>query len=269
MADKEPSKTEPGTPYVELNQSGSDLTKNKEFQQSIEELKTLASKDGPTTGYEIVQKLISETYVNPFDVLMLGPEASEEEIKKQFKTLSLQVHPDKNNHEKATEAFHIIERAYKTLQDQDQRKLYQRIMREARERVEYERRLTNKKRTAQGLAPLPQETFQTDVRIMTKKLFNEIEEKKVHFQRMAESSRKRMREEKERMEKIETERKEEQKEWEHTRDKRVKSWRRFRDGRLNGKKKGRYEMRAPEVRAEQRPEEGRHLINDDYKKSWK
>eukprot|EP00826_Nyctotherus_ovalis_P054973 TRINITY_DN7263_c0_g1_i7.p3 TRINITY_DN7263_c0_g1~~TRINITY_DN7263_c0_g1_i7.p3 ORF type:complete len:149 (-),score=53.85 TRINITY_DN7263_c0_g1_i7:77-523(-) len=148
-------------------------------------------------------------------------------------------------------------------------------MREARERVDYERRLINKKRVSQGLGPLPVETFQIDVRAMTKKLFNEIEEKKVHFQRMATSTRHRMQEEKERIEKQEQARKEEQKEWEHTRDKRVKNWRKFRDLRLNGKKKGRYEMRAPEVRTEQRSEAGAKLedglpaVNDEYKRTWK
>lgn len=61
--------------------------KSKEFQESLKELKALASKDGPTTGYEIVQRLISDNFLNPFDVLMLGPEASEEEIKKQHKNV--------------------------------------------------------------------------------------------------------------------------------------------------------------------------------------
>ena len=62
-----------------------DVSKNPEFQQCLKELKTLASKDGPTTGYEIVQRLVSDTFLNPFDVLMLGPESSEEEIKKQHR----------------------------------------------------------------------------------------------------------------------------------------------------------------------------------------
>ncbi len=83
-----------------------DPTRTKEFQESLKELKALASKDGPTTGYEIVQRLVSDTYLNPYDVLMLGPEASEEEIKKQHRTLSLMTHPDKNQHEKAADAFH-------------------------------------------------------------------------------------------------------------------------------------------------------------------
>lgn len=148
-------------------------------------------------------------------------------------------------------------------------------MREARERVDYERKLANKKRVSQGLAALPTETYQIDIKSMTKKLFDEIEEKKVHFQRMAVSAHKRMQEEKDRMDKIEQTKKEEQKEWEHTRDKRVKSWRRFRDSRLNGKKKGKYETRPLEVRAEIRPETIKKSgpirplgAVDDFKKAW-
>jgi len=149
-------------------------------------------------------------------------------------------------------------------------------MREARERVEYDRKQANKKRAAQGLGSLPEETFQVEVRAMTKQLFKEIEDKKLHFQRMEMSSRKRMQEEKEKVDKEELAKKEQQKEWEHTRDKRVKSWRTFRDNRLNGRKKGKYEIHPPEVKAEERPDylpkaEGSKPmgINEDYKKTWK
>ncbi len=90
------------------------------------------------------------------------------------------------------------------------------------------------------MAPLPQETFQVDVRAMTKKLLQEIEEKSTHFQRMGTSARKREEEMKE----------EKEKEWEHARDQRVKSWRKFKDSRLNGH--GKHETRAPKVRAEER-----------------
>ena len=148
-------------------------------------------------------------------------------------------------------------------------------MREARERVEYERRQTNKKRASQSLNPLPEETLQGEVRAMSKKLFTEIEEKKVHFQKMEFNSRKRLQEDRDKIEAEEQVKKEQQKEWEHTRDKRIKSWRKFRDTRLGGRKKGKYEIRAPEVKMEERPSyapkaEGKPLgINEDYKKTWK
>ena len=49
--------------------------------------------------------------------------------------LSMLVHPDKNKHERAAEAFGVVEKAYKELMDVDKRRTYQRVMREARERV--------------------------------------------------------------------------------------------------------------------------------------
>lgn len=45
----------------------------------------------------------------------------------------------------------MVEQANKTLLDPEKRKVYQRIMREARERVEYERKKENKKREKLGL----------------------------------------------------------------------------------------------------------------------
>ncbi len=84
-----PAPTTTSTPAPsEVDPSEKDITKNKEFLESLKELKALASKDGPTNGYELVQRLISDTYLNPFDVLMLGPEASEEEIKRQHRMVS-------------------------------------------------------------------------------------------------------------------------------------------------------------------------------------
>ena len=59
------------------------------------EMKTLSSSGKD----EQLQRLISKKYVNPYDVLELGPEASEMEIKKKYRMLSIMVHPDKNPHE--------------------------------------------------------------------------------------------------------------------------------------------------------------------------
>jgi DnaJ family protein C protein 8 len=56
------------------------------------------------------------------------------------------LHPDKCKDPRASDAFHTIDQAYKLLQDQDKRKVYVRIMREAREKTEYERVKENKRR---------------------------------------------------------------------------------------------------------------------------
>jgi DnaJ family protein C protein 8 len=48
-------------------------------------------------------------FVNPYDILEVGPEANETEIRKRFRMLSLLVHPDKCKHERAADAFHLLE----------------------------------------------------------------------------------------------------------------------------------------------------------------
>ena len=45
-----------------------------------------------------VERLVSKYYVNPYDVLEIGYEANEVEIKKKYKTISILVHPEKNSH---------------------------------------------------------------------------------------------------------------------------------------------------------------------------
>ena len=53
-------------------------------------------------------------------------------------------------------------------------------MREARERTEYERSRDNKKRQKEGKPPLPEETFEDHYKATLKKIFDEIEERKIH-----------------------------------------------------------------------------------------
>jgi DnaJ family protein C protein 8 len=106
-----------------------------------------------------LDKLLNNTFVNPFDILEVGHEASEAEIKKKFRMLSVLVHPDKCKHERASDAFHLLEQAYKTLMDADKRRMYQRVMREARERVEHIRNKENARRVTAGLHKLPNETM--------------------------------------------------------------------------------------------------------------
>ena len=47
--------------------------------------------------------------------------------------------------------------------DSEKRRIYQRVMREAKERVEYERKKEEKRRKELGLEPLPEETFNIEV----------------------------------------------------------------------------------------------------------
>jgi DnaJ family protein C protein 8 len=218
--------------------------------------------------------------VNPYDILEVGAEASEEEIKKRFRMLSVLVHPDKCRHDKAADAFDLLKQAYSQLMDPEKRRIYQRVMREAKERVEYERKKENARRKSIGQDALPEETFNIEVQNMCKRLFEEIEERKQHFERLDAAYKRKKRTEAEKAKVQEEILKEDLKAWEDNREKRVESWRNFSDkkSRLEKRKKTHFGIKAPPVRQEERPDyakiefdtEGRPLgINEDYKKQWR
>lgn len=62
---------------------------------------------------------------NYYEVLGVSKDASESEIKKAFRTLSLEFHPDRNNNsEESTQKFQEINEAYETLSDSQKKKEY-------------------------------------------------------------------------------------------------------------------------------------------------
>ena len=97
---------------------------DQEFKEFMSELKKLTKEDNKFTQDYQLDRLLNQTFVNPYDILEIGAEASDEEIKKKFRMLSILVHPDKCRHEKAADAFHLLEQAYKTLMDPEKRRIY-------------------------------------------------------------------------------------------------------------------------------------------------
>jgi len=59
-----------------------------------------------------------------YEILEVGKEATEDEIKKSYRRLSLQYHPDRNPSPEATEKIRNINTAYETLGDKENRKRY-------------------------------------------------------------------------------------------------------------------------------------------------
>lgn len=59
-----------------------------------------------------------------YEVLGVKRNANDKEIKKAFRKLAIQYHPDKNKEEGAEEKFREIAEAYETLSDEDKRKEY-------------------------------------------------------------------------------------------------------------------------------------------------
>ncbi|RHY35392.1 hypothetical protein DYB32_000163 [Aphanomyces invadans] len=79
--------------------------------------------------------------LNPFRVLMLDTDATDEEIKQHYRKLSAMVHPDKNPDPRAREAFE----AHDQMTNEDRRKTCMRMIENAIEAVAVERKQKLKK----------------------------------------------------------------------------------------------------------------------------
>ncbi|TRY56567.1 hypothetical protein DNTS_008399, partial [Danionella cerebrum] len=191
-------------------------------------------------------------------VLQIDPDATDEELKKRFRQLSILVHPDKNqgDPDRAQQAFEAVDKAYKLLLDSDQKKKIIDVIQAGREYVEHTVNQKRKQLKKDGKPVCVEEDdpeiFRQAVYKQTMKLFAELEIKRKEREAKDMHERKRQREEEiEAQEKVKRE-KEWQKNFEETRDGRVDSWRTFQSKGKKKEKKNRTFLKPPKVKMEQR-----------------
>jgi DnaJ family protein C protein 8 len=230
------------------------------FYSEINDIKT---EDFKTTSKEQLDRLLrpGSTYfnLNPFEVLQIDPYMSVEDIKKKYRKLTLYVHPDRNAHDKerAEIAFSAVNKAYKMLSDEKERKQCLEVVDEARERVDtmcgekrkkLKKDLDAAKRIAAAAAtkklketdtktesePLPEQIDEDDpdkyrhaIYVMTCKLFADIERLKVReMEKKAEEKKRKAEETAENEVKSKT-KKEFDTRYEESRQDRISSWQDF------------------------------------------
>ncbi|MBN1993977.1 MAG: DnaJ domain-containing protein [Anaerolineae bacterium] len=64
---------------------------------------------------------------NYYKILRLNPDASEDQIRKSYRTMVREFHPDVSKHPAAAELFQEIQEAYEILGDPEQRRVYNRL----------------------------------------------------------------------------------------------------------------------------------------------
>lgn len=113
------------------------------FRMQKFQIKRIEVRDSVLTSDQQINRLLraGSTYfnLNPFEVLQIEPDLTVDQIKKRYRTLSILVHPDKNqdNKERAQLAFEVVNKAWKTLEDEGTRKRCLDVYEEAKERTDH------------------------------------------------------------------------------------------------------------------------------------
>jgi len=237
-----------------------------EFTYEIGQLERLAAVD----------RVLKAFQMNPYDVLGLPTTATQDEIKKHYRKLSLQCHPDKvkeSGRERAQKAFTALAKARADVTEEDKRpaveamviaarqkvktRLQQKASKERREKAKEKARKTaeRKKNLLAGGEVEPEEEpevkedsekkvdveqspeFEPLVMKQIKEDIIDREWKARQMMKAAEQEAARVAEEKQEDDARRDEAKKKKDDWENGRDKRIGGWRNFVKGKKKGKKR--------------------------------
>ncbi|KPJ06034.1 DnaJ-like subfamily C member 8 [Papilio machaon] len=237
--------------------------KAESFDDFYTEVKEIEKRDSVLTPKQQIERLLrpGSTYfnLNPFEVLQVECDATIEEIKKKYRRLSILVHPDKNidDSERAQQAFEIVNRSWKILENEDTRKKCLDVYQEAKERTDHmieQKRKKFKKdgRLAEGIPEDDPVKYKHAVYVMTMKLFADMERKRQHLETRDMEERKRKREAEIEQEEQMSFEKEWAKNFEESRQNRVDSWKTFQSGGKEKKKKKIMGFKPPKPKPESR-----------------
>ncbi|CAL1134292.1 unnamed protein product [Cladocopium goreaui] len=208
------------------------------FMSEVSNIKTAKMKKiegNQGTPDEIIERVLARPYDpkqgqgSAYQILQVAPDATESEITKQYRRLSVLVHPDKCKLEKAAEAFQVIVKAYNDTKDPNYQDKYADVIIEAKKRVRKEREKQNESREKRGEDPLPTDGGEFDRAVWEEceRMTSAATESAELANSVAEANKKRYEEQaRERRERKKAEQKE-LREWERNKDKRAAGWQVF------------------------------------------
>ncbi|KAL3882324.1 hypothetical protein ACJMK2_028678 [Sinanodonta woodiana] len=220
--------------------SGSSNPENA-FNEFYHEVKAIEHRDSDLTPKQQIDRLTrpGATYfnLNPYDVLKVDPDTPIGDIKKKYRQMSILVHPDKNpdDGERAQKAFEAVNKAYKTLENEEGYKRCKEIIEEAKDRVDemikQKKKQLKKEGKPQDVPEDDSDKYKHAVYVQTCKLFADLERLRKEREMKEMHERKRKAEE----EADEVEKKKLEAEWnknfEESRAERVDSWRQWKKGK--------------------------------------
>jgi len=90
---------------LSLNENISQEEKEKLAENEIKSLLEEMKVGQPMTAQWHIKRLLNTNFISPYEVLNLSNEVTEEEVKKQFRQLTMLLHPDKCSDPNATQSF--------------------------------------------------------------------------------------------------------------------------------------------------------------------
>ncbi|XP_024449799.1 uncharacterized protein LOC7467944 isoform X1 [Populus trichocarpa] len=224
-----------------------------------------------------VTRILSCFKLNPFEYLNLPFEASPEDIKKQYRKLSLLVHPDKCKHPQAKEAFGALAKAQQLLLEEQERDYVLTQVNAAKEELRAKRKKQLRKDTASKIKSLvdegkydqqyeQSEEFQRELKLKVREILTDQEWRRRKMQMRISEEEGRLKKDEEEQKEMWKRKREHEEQWEGTREKRVcstlffpnlisfgeplklvSSWRDF---MKTGKKGKKGEIRPPKLKTE-------------------
>ena len=178
---------------VPAGQEASEEERDADLAAFLQEVhKLMEMEPEKMTGTQHIDRLFrpgSKYFnMNPFEVLGLDWDADPEAVKKAYRRMSVQVHPDKNpDNPLADPAFQIVKAAHDRLDDEERLAFCQRICKAANDAVERKKAAAKKKKRKENAETgsiddsVPEDDPQKlkmAVKIMISRMFAEFEQRK-------------------------------------------------------------------------------------------
>ncbi|KAJ4796255.1 hypothetical protein LUZ62_047501 [Rhynchospora pubera] len=185
-----------------------------------------------------VQRILGSFKLNPFEHLNLPFDVSTDDVKKQYRKLSLLVHPDKCKHPQAKEAFGALAKAQQLLLDPQERGYILDQVTAAKEELRAKRKKELKKDNASRIKATVDEgkyeeqyerseEFQVQLKLKVREILAEKEWRRRKMQMRISEEEGRLKKDEEETKEMWKRKREHEEQWEETRENRVSSWRDF------------------------------------------
>ncbi|UKJ89274.1 ubiquitin-conjugating enzyme [Theileria orientalis] len=179
---------------------------------------------------QICLRLTSQTFSTPYQVLQLKHDATEEEIKQRYYKLSLLIHPDKCQNDKAPQAFQVLKDAYNEMKKEDIREKYKEIYEDAKA-VVYRRHKIKPDTTQLELyaagTNIDLKKFDSEIEKECVNILNKQKERREYAEKCIQANIQYEKNIQSNLMDLEREKLNQQVEWDKTRDIRVNSWKQF------------------------------------------